>query len=117
MPRASRAVLLLLVMVWQSLTLIVSASVSEPLELYRHVTVHNQELDHHHHDDRSLHIEKTVKSVDHLHADNDIESVGVVSTLIDAKSSSKPILPGLDVPKMHVSTFLEGPLRPPQALS
>lgn len=117
MNRVHRALLLLLVMFWQSLTLLAPISVSDRVERYRHMTVHSQEVDHHHHDDRFLHIEKTVMSIDHLHADNGIESVGVVSTLIDAKSSFKPLFPSVEVSRIHMSTFLEGPLRPPKALS
>lgn len=117
MTRVHRALLLILVMFWQILMLLAPTSFSDRAEQYRHVTVHSQELDHHHHDDRSLHMEKAATSIDHLHADHGFESVGVVSTLIDIKSSFKPQFPGFDVSTMHLSTFLEGPLRPPQTLS
>lgn len=117
MTRFHRALLLLLVMLWQSLTLLASISVSDRAELYRHVAVHNQEVDHHHHDDRSQHIEKTAMSIDHLHTDNGIESVAVVPTLIAVRWFFKPMFPGFDVSGLHASTFLEGPLRPPKALS
>lgn len=117
MLRSTRALLLLLAMVWQSLAWVTPYGISERSDDFAHLTVHIQELDHHHHADASLHMGEEVDSVNHLHPDSGAQPLGLFSLgerpVLAFMPASLPCSLILEPP----SVVLDGLLRPPQALS
>lgn len=117
MSRSFRAFLLLIAMLWQTLAWVTPYGVSERSNELAHLTVHVQELDHHHHADASLHMGEEVDSDIHLHPDSGAQSVGLFP------STERPVFaltPGslpCSINLEPLSVVLDGLLRPPQALS
>ena len=117
MLRSTRAFLLLIAMLWQSLAWVTPYGVSERSNEFAHLTVHVQELEHHHHADASLHMAEEVDSDKHLHLDSGAQSFGLL------RSTERPIFalaPGSLPRSIHLeplSVVLDGLLRPPQSLS
>lgn len=117
MLRSTRALLLLLAMLWQSLAWVTPFGISERSNAFAHLTVHSQELDHHHHADASLHMGTEVDSDKHLHPDHGTQPLGLFAL------GERPVfaLIPASVPRAIIleppSAVPDGLLRPPQALS
>lgn len=113
----ARALVLVLVMVWQTLAWMSPYVVGARSELLRHAAVHEQDVDHHHHADASLHLTVDGERSFHFHADEGAQPVGLA-----AFATSAEVLPptptlaaeeALEPP----SVFLDGLLRPPCAFA
>jgi hypothetical protein len=114
MLKDARATLLLLVMLWQAVAWLTPFGVAQKAEEIAHVLVHTQEVDHHHHDDRSLHLEDADGEPPHEHAGNGAQPAALPPAIV----ASLPEFP--EPPRYPAATadrpsaFLEGPLRPPR---
>ncbi len=111
------ALVLLLAILWQSLGMLGSFSVSQRAGEFEHLTVHVQDTDHHHHADHSLHMDLDDNGVQHFHADAGSSGNAMPSSTwlhgVDRRTAGLPE----DTPSWWLSPTLEGPLRPPQDLS
>ena len=109
-----RAVYLLLAMAWQALAWLTPVHRDHQQEVIAHLVVHAQEVGHHHHADRTLHVEDDGSEPSHQHAHQAAQLPGLPPTVLLA--TGDPI-PSVLVPRAdtgHAPVVLEGPLRPPQ---
>jgi len=115
MPQQARAVLLMLLLLWQSLTGLAAVRVDEQRDVLAHALVHGQAMDHHHHMDASLHLDDSQTADEHQHVHDGLQVHAVPPVpwlhLATAQPSSPVGLPQTQRPPV----FLEWPLRPPQA--
>lgn len=113
MSRSFRAFVLLSVLLWQSMAIFGSMTVTQQVEELEHMMVHCQDINHHHHADMALHMEDDEGGVQHVHADSANNPSALlplmVSVIPDARSTS-PVEGRLAI---WLSPTLEGPLRPP----
>ncbi len=111
---ARQAHLLIAIMLWQALSLLVPFSVSTQVEQLTHLSVHQQQVDHHHHDDASLHLASDSDGTVHTHVDHGFQSGGLCSTAVEVAfvvlSSAVPAMPVAE----PQTVFLDGLLRPPR---
>ncbi len=73
--------LLLIVFLCQSLPVLASQGIAQRSLEIEHVTLHWQDTDHHHHDDRSLHVEDTDDDAQHVHADAGVNTWSTAMSL------------------------------------
>lgn len=113
-PSKSRALLLLLAMVWQALAWLTPVHLDHQKEVIAHMVLHAQEVDHHHHADQTLHVEDNGSEPPHQHAHQAVQLPGLPPTLTLAVADPLPsvLVPGAGTG--HAPVFLEGPLRPPR---
>lgn len=113
MRPSRKALLSIAVMLWQTLAWMTPFAVQARGEQLEHMTVHQQGMGHHHHDDESLHVSSDADSSLHFHADNGFQPAGLnvlvnhiqVLTLTSTPSAAQPHEPP--------AVFLDGLLRPP----
>ena len=108
-----RALLLLIVLLWQSVAVFGSVTVAQRVGELTHLTVHAQEADHHHHADKALHMEEDEGAGKHLHADSGSQPAGLLSSHLISLGYIRPISPAEKSHSLWLSPTLEGPLRPP----
>lgn len=112
---AIRPLLLIALMLWQSMAWLTPFAIEARGEQIAHMTVHQQDRDHHHHDDASLHLSSDADSGPHFHADDGFQPSAldaVTSTMaFDAPSDAAPVARDVWPP----TVFLDGLLRPPSA--
>lgn len=117
MCRPLKALLLIAVMLWQTLAWVMPATVHAQGEQLAHLSVHQQDIDHHHHDDASLHLASDQDSGLHFHADAGIQPLALMAwandTAFGSVTGARPATQ-LDEPP---SVFLDGLLRPPSPLA
>ena len=77
MSRPTRAILLMLALVWQTAALLTPWVSSHWVSELEHMAVHSQGNGHHHHDDLSLHMDDNDTSLVHQHADSSTGSIGL----------------------------------------
>jgi hypothetical protein len=110
----SRALVLLLSMIWQALAWLTPVHLDHQKEVIAHMVVHAQEAGHHHHADQTLHVEGDGSEPPHQHADQEAQLPGLAPVM--AFASSNPVhsvwVPSVD--PGYAPVFLEGFLRPPQ---
>ncbi len=115
MPRSARANFLILAMLWQALALLTPWGQEQKLTDLSNTMAHAQAVAHHHHDDRSLHMDDLVTdAAQHQHASEALQPIGLLpavngfalnrSRSTRFSSSAAPV----------AAVFLQGPLRPPQ---
>jgi hypothetical protein len=101
-------------MLWQTLALLTPFAVNAQAEQLTHMTVHQQEVDHHHHDDASLHLSSDGDASFHAHVDHGFQSAGLytpsVAVAFVPHSSAVPAA-RFNEPQ---AVFLDGLLRPPR---
>ena len=112
-----RAFILLVAMIWQTVGMLGSYSVSQRAFEFEHLNAHVQDADHHHHADHSLHMDVDEASTQHFHGDGGSSGNGLTtasrSHLFDSKTAQIP-----DIPlSLWQSPTLKGPLRPPQNIA
>jgi hypothetical protein len=112
MLRRLVAIILLAAISWPFLSTLTPMSTEKQVIELTNIVVHGQGTDHHHHDDQSLHIDESGGAPQHIHADSELKSMGV---LLVGRSSVAPI--GSVAPRIDVNAFaptvdLDGPLRP-----
>ena len=115
MTRSSRATFLILAMLWQALVWLTPWGQEQKLTDLSNTMAHAQAVAHHHHDDRTLHMDDHVTdAAQHQHANEALQPMGLLPAVngfsLDRSrptrfsSSASPI----------AAVFLQGPLRPPQ---
>jgi hypothetical protein len=102
-------------MLWQALSWVTPMQVGNQSDRLAHLVVHEVVVDHHHHQDESIHLEVADHSATHLHADGGIQVVGMVLSMVSLMPLSLPASsPETDM-LYPPSACLGGLLRPPQA--
>lgn len=116
MPRRIRAILLLLAIVCQALTLFSPLAVAEHAVKLEHIALHSQDANHHHHHDdaQAVHMDEADGAVQHMHADAGFNTAGLLTTGWATVATVRPLSPNQTVKSLGPSPHLEGPLRPPQ---
>lgn len=122
MPRRIRAVLLLLAIICQALTLFSPLAVAERAVKLEHIALHSQDARHHHHRDDAqvVHMDEADEAnsaegaVQHVHADAGFNTAGLLTTGWATVATVRPLSPSKTVKSLGPSPHLEGPLRPPQ---
>jgi hypothetical protein len=110
-----RALVLLLAICWQALSVLSPMAIDAKSLEYAHVAMHLEASDHHHHDDGSLHAEPLGNTLHHLHADGSFNATGLPPGAIGQAPPVRQAEPGA-APTVHKpSPYLEGPLRPPRS--
>lgn len=118
MPRRIRAILLLLAIICQTLTMFSPLAVAERAVKLEHIALHSQDAKHHHHDDaQAVHVDEADEAdgaVQHVHADAGFNTAGLLTTGWATVATVRPLSPHKTVKSLGPSPHLEGPLRPPQ---
>jgi hypothetical protein len=111
MHRRLTILILLAALLWQSLAVLGSTAVTLRSGELAHMLVHGQYADHHHHTDKSLHMDDG--PTQHVHAEFSSNMAALLTSLPSALVHSRSVSP----PDMRVSLWrsanLDGPLRPP----
>lgn len=111
-----RALLLLIVLLWQSVAVLGSVTVAQRASEMTHLTVHAQDDDHHHHADHALHMETDPSDEGagkHLHADSGSHPAGLLNAPLTSLAYCRAVSPAEQSHALWLSPTLEGPLRPP----
>lgn len=101
-------------MVWQALAWLTPVHIGEQAQAVAHMLVHAQALDHHHHDDHTLHLEDDGSEPPHQHANQAAQLPGLPPAM--APGAVDPV-PSVWVPGArhgHAPVVPEGLLRPPR---
>lgn len=113
MLRSSRALILLAVFLWQSLAVLGSTNLAQRAGELEHLIAHCQDAGHHHHADQSLHMDDDDGPLQHLHADTNGNTTGLLTSLQLAVAGVRSMSPPEANHTVWLSPTLEGPLRPP----
>lgn len=115
MVRKVFALLLLLSVFWQAVSMASYVTGLESRDDSSHVVLHWQDSAHHHHDDGAQHADDSDSTAHHMHAESGNQVTGLVTLgWRDAVALRLAVPMALAAPP-HVSPHLKGPLRPPQA--
>ena len=117
MSRPTRAILLMLALVWQTAALLTPWVSSHWVSELEHMAMHSQGNAHHHHDDLSLHMDDNDTSLVHQHADSSTGSIGLWQ---HTELHVLPVPRGTVVSCVDAlgpAPFLDALLRPPQAIA
>jgi hypothetical protein len=119
MTRSTRALLLLLLMCCQALSLVSPWTVGARAAEVAHMTVHAQSTGHHHHDDDfSMHADEAgTDDVQHQHADSGLQPPGLTPDSPFSLASLRPSVPANRDEQAGPSPSLERLKRPPRASS
>ncbi|HSX91385.1 MAG TPA: hypothetical protein VLG41_00595 [Hydrogenophaga sp.] len=116
MRRALEVYLLIAVMLMQTVVWLSPFAIAAQTEQLAHMTVHVQDVDHHHHDDESLHLSPDGDgTAPHFHVDNGFQPIGLTAPAVKAGFAALPSTPPHTVPSEPPTVFLDGLLRPPSA--
>lgn len=116
MLRTSRALLLLLVMAWQTLGWLSPGAVAAQANALMHATVHAQSDAHHHHDnDLSLHVDESNSDTPHWHPDSALQPPCLPPGAAPAIAAKRPDLPAPRHERATLAPLPDGPFRPPRA--
>lgn len=116
MRRILKVYLLIAVMLMQTAVWLSPFAIGAQIEQLAHMTVHVQDVDHHHHDDESLHLSSESDSAaPHFHADDGFQPIGLTALLGDAGFAALLNAPPRAVLTEPPTVFLDGLLRPPSA--
>ncbi len=115
MRRTTVVFVMLIAMLWQSLTMASVGSTINALADQAHAALHLQGQGHHHHDDGSYHVDDSNESAQHVFSDH----VGAPAALLLASSqafapSAMAALEGRHETRVPSPT-LDGPFRPPRS--
>ena len=116
MSRGFRALILLIVLLWQSMAMFGSVTVAQRAGELEHMAVHCQDAQHHHHADQALHMDDDGAGLQHLHADAGTNTAGLLTTVIPALARIRSMSPPETTHAIWLSLTLEGPLRPPMQI-
>lgn len=112
--RSTRALLLMLAMLWQALFWVTPIGQSKQIQDVENLVAHSQAVDHHHHDDQSLHVDDSAESQFHHHAHEAVEPAALLPVVVEGPFFTPPGAPPTALLALWASAFLQGPLRPPQ---
>ena len=111
--RSTRALLLMLAMLWQALFWVTPIGQSKQIQDVENLVAHSQAVDHHH-DDQSLHVDDSAESQFHHHAHEAVEPAALLPVVVEGPFFTPPGAPPTALLALWASAFLQGPLRPPQ---
>jgi hypothetical protein len=117
MTRSTRAILLTLALVWQVLVGFTLLGQAQKVQDLVNAMVHAQAVDHHHHDDSSLHLDDSAGSPNHYHISEAMQPVGLLPVAINYPNRFPSAIPPSVGACAVVSVFLDGLLRPPQKVA
>ena len=109
-----RAILLLMVIMWQSVIAVSPLSATERVEEFEHLTLHALSTDHHHHVGHSVHVEDDGGTSQHQHADAGPNTLGLLTTGWRDVVSVKPHSPVEVDLSLAPAPHLDRLLRPPR---
>jgi hypothetical protein len=109
-----RSVLLLSAMLWQALAMLTPVYVADRVAALNHFIQHSESLQHHHHDDQTLHLDDAEQSTEHTHTDGGFNSAGLITVIWPAVWDALPSAPLTLDPTTIPFPHHEGPLRPPR---
>ena len=112
-----RSFLLVLAMVWQALAWLTPVGQGLGTQAMANLLSHAQKLDHHHHQDGSLHADANAEAPAHFHADDGVHLVGLVPMSQEGFHFLLPSAPLSGGSYTFRSVTPEALLRPPQALA
>lgn len=105
------------VMLWQALIWVTPMGQTRQVQEVENLVAHAQAVDHHHHDDHSLHVDDSAESQFHHHAHEAVEPAGLLPVLVEGLFVTHPGAPPTAHLALWASAFLQGPLRPPPPLA
>ena len=108
-----RAITLLTVLLWQSLLVLGSWSMSQQVGDLDHLIAHCHDANHHHHADKALHMDDDGGPVQHLHADTGNSTAALLTSQQPALAYVGLMSPLDNIYLAWLSPTLEGPFRPP----
>lgn len=117
MTRSTRATLLMLAMFWQALFSLTPIGQSQQAVDLANLMAHTQSVDHHHHDDQSLHVDDSADSQSQHHVHVDVQPTGLVPISLAQTVLKSPGSPPMTHVSQWVSAWLKSPLRPPQTFA
>ncbi|MFN4029217.1 MAG: hypothetical protein ACK4LR_04355 [Acidovorax temperans] len=117
MSRRLWSLLLLVALLWQSVGMASPFAVAQRADQMTHMVVHTQDVDHHHHADKSLHLEASGGLDSHQHADEGITPAALLPSASLSIPSVPPSSPAAPAASRYSPPSLEGLLRPPSALA
>ena len=115
MIRRPFTLLFLAVFLWQSLAGLGSTNIVERAGELDHLVAHDQDANHHHHADQSLHMDDDDGPSQHQHADTNPNTAVLLTAFQLAAISIATFSPPERDRTMWRSHTLEGPFRPPMA--
>ena len=109
------AIVALIAMLLQTGLGLMPSGVAQKAQEFAHVVAHAQATSHHHHVDRSLHLEQTSSESAHQHADEGLQFAALLPDAAAALPDLRPMAVAWTANAALTTVFLEGPLRPPRA--
>lgn len=107
----------MLIMVWQTLVGMTPYAVAARSAQWSHAAVHEQQMGHHHHHDASLHLSADGERSPHAHGDEIPQPVALAAPDLGLAAVPPSVRPMADDTLAPPSIVLDGPLRPPRALT
>lgn len=115
MMRTAQTTVVILAIFWQSVVSLTSFGQVRFTEGIANAMAHAMSLDHHHHQDLSLHIDHTADE-SHHHAHDGSQPSGLVPHTDHQQTKAVLGVPTAHGAKEVLRIYLEGPLRPPKPL-
>ena len=115
MIRRPFTLLFLAVFLWQSLAVLGTTNIVERAGELDHLVAHDQDANHHHHADQSLHMDGDDGPSQHQHADTNPNTAVLLTAFQLAPISIAAFSPTEKNRTVWRSHTLEGPFRPPMA--
>jgi hypothetical protein len=115
MFRRFRALVLLSVLFWQLMSAFGAIVVTQRANELEHMVMHGKDVPHHHHADRTLHMDDAAAEMNHLHADAESSTVALMQSMQTTVASIRSMSALESIHILWLSPTLEGPLRPPTA--
>ena len=109
-----RAIFLLMAILWQTFSVLSPLTIAQRVIELEQTALHWQDADHHHHDDKSLHLVDAAGVPQHVHADAGFNATGLLTTAWSPVVTARPLSPDMVVQALGPQPHLEGPLRPPR---
>lgn len=109
-----RAIILLMAILWQSISVLTPMAMAERAVALEHVALHGQDIEHHHHYDKAPHTEDAGGTSNHLFADIESNSTGLLATGLHNVAVIGPLSRSLHMENFGFPPNLEGLLRPPR---
>ena len=108
---------MLLALLMQTLTLVSPYGVVQRADDVINAVGHVKQIDHHHHDDFSLHADETHAVQTHHHAPSGLQTPGLVRHAPAQPDIAASIPPQAGNTPLYVQPWIDGWLRPPKSLA
>lgn len=114
MSNRFRALLLLMIMAWQTLSWATPLQINERVQHMAHAIVHTQEVGHHHHADESLHLDENTESASHYHVNQGVQPPALEPYFAWQPADPPSLTPLRFLDTDFTSVTPDGLLRPPR---